>query len=652
MRACVLILAAVLAAGFAVLDGRAADTAARAAPRLLYASDWSGTYQVYAVDPSRRSAHGQLTFGLAPACLPGNPCGFVAPLASPDGTKVSFWDDVEGGPWYARLFVARADGSGRRHVATVNHFDPPPTSWSPDSRRIAYVDRDGIRVVSAFGGRSTLVASTRGSLYGDLSWSPRGDWIAYTSSGIRLVSPDGKDGRYVAADGNTLAWSPDGLFLAFAGAGHGIRVYDVRTGSTKGLTTNSASSLAWSPDGKLVAFSSQHGIGAVERSNGVIRSLSPDQGRWLSWSPDARTLAYGADGVKIVGRNGKPRSVVDDAGDYGGLFRGVAWTRPPAAARYRPAAKRSLAVVVPDGLVLQSKVERLVSDGARVAFTACGHVFIWTPALRVVEQAETTTSLSPQCAAPGYRPGMGMYTLALAGDRLAHGLIGGGNTTFWRLQGATLTPLRPGFLLGAGSATTTTPRRDFVGDLVGAGSLLVFSSRDESYAGGACCKVVTARQRIVRAEPGGCPCTVIASEPGPFVPHDIEAGRIAAVGDNAVVLLDGNGNRLLTVDVKARSAQLSGRNLVVHTGERLLDVDASNGNELHAWPLVGSASLQDAARGLAVYVLNGQVHLLRLADGRDEVVAAGTLARFMDAGLVYADGSRLRLVPFDRLPLA
>jgi hypothetical protein len=60
--------------------------------------------------------------------------------------------------------------------------------------------------------------------------------------------------------------------------------------------------------------------------------------------------------------------------------------------------------------------------------------------------------------------------------------------------------------------------------------------------------------------------------------------------------------------------------------------------------------LQDLGHGLAAYVLEGQVHLLRLADGVDAVVGAGTLARFMNAGLVYAGGSRLHLVPYDRLP--
>jgi hypothetical protein len=43
--------------------------------------------------------------------------------------------------------------------------------------------------------------------------------------------------------------------------------------------------------------------------------------------------------------------------------------------------------------------------------------------------------------------------------------------------------------------------------------------------------------------------------------------------------------------------------------------------------------------------------VLAAADGADADVAQGTISRFMDEGLVYADGSRLHLVPFSRLPL-
>jgi hypothetical protein len=40
-----------------------------------------------------------------------------------------------------------------------------------------------------------------------------------------------------------------------------------------------------------------------------------------------------------------------------------------------------------------------------------------------------------------------------------------------------------------------------------------------------------------------------------------------------------------------------------------------------------------------------------LSDGADRVVGYGTLARFMNAGLVYADGARIWHTPYDRLPL-
>lgn len=50
-------------------------------------------------------------------------------------------------------------------------------------------------------------------------------------------------------------------------------------------------------------------------------------------------------------------------------------------------------------------------------------------------------------------------------------------------------------------------------------------------------------------------------------------------------------------------------------------------------------------------MFDGRVHLLRLVDVTDAVVGAGTLARSLDTGLVYAEGARLQFVSFDRLPL-
>jgi hypothetical protein len=55
-------------------------------------------------------------------------------------------------------------------------------------------------------------------------------------------------------------------------------------------------------------------------------------------------------------------------------------------------------------------------------------------------------------------------------------------------------------------------------------------------------------------------------------------------------------------------------------------------------PPCPAATLQlvDASRGLVAYILSGNLHLLRIRDGRDRVVAAATDSRFGDRGLFYS----------------
>jgi hypothetical protein len=57
------------------------------------------------------------------------------------------------------------------------------------------------------------------------------------------------------------------------------------------------------------------------------------------------------------------------------------------------------------------------------------------------------------------------------------------------------------------------------------------------------------------------------------------------------------------------------------------------------------------------YTLSGKLHLLRLRDGRNKVVAAAEDARFGSKGLFYAYSaaapwvSRIRFVPWAALPV-
>jgi hypothetical protein len=181
---------------------------------------------------------------------------------------------------------------------------------------------------------------------------------------------------------------------------------------------------------------------------------------------------------------------------------------------------------------------------------------------------------------------------------------------------------------------------------------------------------VVDEQSVERVDPGGCPCPVLSSSPGPYTLLDVDTGRIVVSGLNETRVLAANGTILLSLAAPTLAAQLSGSDLVLVTGGELRDYDAASGALRATWPLPAQPAghdcdlfgdptclppaklvLGDVGHGLAAYVLDGRVHLLRLADGADRVVGAGTLARFMDAGLVFADGARIRLVPYDRLPL-
>ena len=701
--------------------------------RLLYSSDWSGSGEIYSVDPARPGSTRQLTFGRAPACLanPGTRCGYGTPAVSPDDRWMAYSDYAVQAPAGRGLYVARADGRGQRPVARVlgTPSFPVPAVWAPDSRRLAYEGVNGIHVVRRDGGGGRLVRAA--SADGDPGWSPDGRWLAFVSSpgdgsgdtllvarggavravakaawltyawsptsdviayadgtGLHLVGPTGSRRHRVVGRLGGFSWSPDGRFLAFVGGNGRLEVVQAAARTAPVLVrdagVDAGSTPVWSPDGRLLAFSCSGGVRVADVRTGSIDTVSSDRPADLTWSPDSRSLAYrvgtGApsdwtsEDLRVATLDGKVRTAVRAAGAYGGSIGEPVWTRQPAGLRYRRPVPRSVAVPAADGLVALWPIERIAADGNRVAYVACGHVFVWTPATNVVAQTDATASLSPACSTSTYYTSFRLYSLALAGQWVAFGAVQGGNGRTWSLGGMS-GPGSQYLRFGGGYGTNGGPYQpvggELVGELAGSGSLLVLSAWREAYAPGSTTTIVTTRQEIRRTELRGCPCAPIASSPGPLVPFDVDSGRIVAGGDNETWLLDASGNRLLTLGISPAAAQLSQRNLVVVRRGELRDYDATSGALLHTWPLPDVPSgpecgtpnsvrcyawprlvLEDAARGLVTYVLDGRVHVLRLSDGADTAVAPGSTARFVGSGLVYADGARLHLVPFDRLPLA
>jgi hypothetical protein len=727
-------------AAFALVAGLWITAPAQAAGelRLMFQSDWSGTSEVYAADPSGESPTAQATFGFVPSCGPSGcdfgDASFGDVVPSPSGRLILYTEWSCDSLHRASLFVARPDGTHPRALAQAACKTIPPGcnfcvpffsgSWAPGSNRIAYAASGRIHIVALDGSHNHVVGrgdrvswapagtsiafSNQGSVSvrrnghtrvvasgSNFWWSPNGHWLAYCTWSLApafngycgtaaIVRPDGSKRRAVLfSSADPPKWSGDSRFLS-VWTPDGVTVLKIANGASYILRFSgvSDSAMVWQRKGHVLAVAGKDGTYRVDAATRASRLLTTDRASSVAaWSPDGSYLAYttitnlisdySLINLHVVTPTGESRTLINGAGPYGGDLGNLVWTRGPKNADYRPPPPRALAAVSDSGLTAPWTITHLVTDGDRVAYISCGHVFVWTPSAQTVVQAEPNSSLSPACAATGQADLFRRYTLALSGDRVANAWIAGGSGKTCSLDATRIADPASFFgeLRGPDLPCALGTCSAAFGDLTGAGGLLVFSRWERPST----CPGAPSEQEILRLDynndGGGWSSALIATSPGPLVPFDVDAGRIVAGGDNATVLYDASGTQLLSISVSPLAAQLWGSDLVIVTRGQLLDYDARTGAKLHSWPLpdvpsgaeCGSAYggtwecrgtqlvLEDEAHGLAGYVLGGQLHLLRLADGADKVIGAASLARFIDAGLVYADGTRINFIPYSQL---
>jgi hypothetical protein len=627
--------------------------------RILYAGDWTGSMQIFAADPSGHAPLRQVTFAHPEGqCYSAAACGFTRPLPSPDGRRLAYWSTSIG---TSTLWLAGANGSGARAIGTA--YD---ATWSPDSRRLAYSAADGIHVLTTKGADRIV----DGQHVGMLRYSPDGSTLAFDGvRGLtllrggheRVLTQDEPMSFSWATDGRRIAYGTQkGIFLVSTASGRAWLVYrapDDLSLPWLGLE------LALAPDGRLLAFAVGGNIRMLDTRTLRVRLLRTG-GHGIAWSPDGRRLLVvqggeSSDGASIttgdvqtVTPSGHVRTVVSGSKAYGGQIVSAAWATPARGVRYQ--APQQV-----DGVFAGGPVQELAADGGRVAFIACGGVSAWTPAT----EALVTVEHRGECEATFSRAHA--YSLALAGNRVVWWGKSYGLCFQWGAHEATIGG--PSLDLGTGSGCLGYPPLAGLGTAAGAGPLLVLSGWTAHIDNGA---FVVDQQTIERVDPGGCPCPALSSSPGPYTPLDVDADRIVVSGTNETRVLAADGTIVLALRVPTLAAQLSGSDLVLAAGKELRVYDAGSGALRATWPLPAQPvghdcdvygdpsclqparlTLEDVTHGLAVYVLDGQVHLLRLTDGADRIVGPGSRARFMDSGLVYADGARIRLVPVDRLPL-
>jgi dipeptidyl aminopeptidase/acylaminoacyl peptidase len=211
---------------------------------------------------------------------------------SPDGTLVAFSRDGD-------LWLANADGSGQRRLATTPHVSEWGPVWTPDGKALAYTAQvNGARQIRLF--RLPTGPSVRIAAGGGEDWSPsiaRNGSLALVSNrsgspAVYIANGNGTDTRPFdtapattpPADVRDLAWSPDGRRLAYTvQADDGTTTIDVDDGTTQ-VQVGAAGGQhpVFSPRGTRIAYDDGAGaLSSVAADGTDLRSLG--EGRPLDW---------------------------------------------------------------------------------------------------------------------------------------------------------------------------------------------------------------------------------------------------------------------------------------------------------------------------------------------------------------------------------
>ena len=248
--------------------------------RLAFAWNISGQWEIYELDLDASDEPRPVSVG---------PGGKFAPRYSPDGSRLAYVVDFDGGENF-HIFVqechaarASAAGTGEPRLLGRNISELTPNidfaiqrnfCWSPDGTQITFLsNRSGCfstYVMPASGGEASLLLDN-GFPAWDVTWSPDGCHLAVMCEAtgqdfnIYTIPLDGSEPFPIADENGPInahnpAWSPDSGKLAFhsdtRNGFHQIGIFDIPSRQISWLTDGSANcrTPSWSKDGTQLTY--------------------------------------------------------------------------------------------------------------------------------------------------------------------------------------------------------------------------------------------------------------------------------------------------------------------------------------------------------------------------------------------------------------
>jgi hypothetical protein len=281
----------------------------------------------------------------------------------------------------------------------------------------------------------------------------------------------------------------------------------------------------------------------------------------------------------------------------------------------------------------------------------CAQIVLW----RVGGKPVTIKTID-QCS----NDGIGLdkvVDLALAGPRVAFQETNGGNNLEMIVSTATLAQPKPKVVsyVENGGGAAGDPAGDYNGDLVGHGNLLAYATWTlcDSPGGGYARDCKTGLPDIYNQKLHRIGGGVLLT--GSDALHPLWSDGNAIIvrhADNVLELVDAQGKPIRTFPAAPglTGAVFQGSQVVTLTKTALTLWSAQTGAKVRTFTFAPAARvLEDVDGGIAVLGLKGATHLIRLADGRGVTFTHAAHAQLEPAGLYFADGRILRLVPRSRI---